>query len=82
MNQEEIEKLRNKIEDAKTNRDKSQGAIDQIKERLKKEFDCSSIEEAESILNNLEKQIDSHTEKIETLEEEIESKLEKYENYK
>jgi len=36
--------------------DRSKGALSQMEERLKNEFDCDSVEQAEKLLKKLEKE--------------------------
>ena len=56
MNLKRFTALKQKAEDAQREADKAQGALDQLKERLKKEFQCCSLKDAESLLRNLEKE--------------------------
>ena len=45
--------LRKQSEELKSKADKAEGALQQLMERLKSEFRCCSIEEAESLLSRL-----------------------------
>ena len=65
--------LQTKVTKAQEEASKATGALDQIMQRLKDEFDCSTIEEAKNLLKKLEK-------KSEKEEKEFETALEKFEN--
>ena len=56
MNLKRFTALKQKAEDAQREADKAQGALDQLKERLKKEFQCNSLKDAETLLRKLEKE--------------------------
>lgn len=55
---EDFEKLRKKILEAKDKESRINGALDQIEEQLKKEPDIKSIDDAESIVENLNQEIE------------------------
>jgi len=48
--------LKKKVERAQQEADKAEGALEQVMKQLKKEFGCSTLEEAKKKLKVLEKQ--------------------------
>ena len=50
--------LKERVEKAQTKADKAEGALGEIKARLKKEFDCGSLKEAKTKLKALEQKRD------------------------
>ena len=54
----DFEKLKEKIEESKAKRARAEGALEQAMERLKKEFGCSTVEEAEAKIEALNKELD------------------------
>ena len=72
MNIEQIEKDLGKLQKLATNLDKdisvNEGKIQSVMERLKKEFNVTSIEEAEKMLGNM-------TTEVKSLEEEISRRM-------
>jgi predicted nucleic acid-binding Zn-ribbon protein len=72
MNIEQIEKDLGKFQKLATNLDKdisvNEGKIQSVMERLKKEFNVTSIEEAEKMLGNM-------TTEVKSLEEEISRRM-------
>jgi len=72
MNIEELEDLKKQIEDAKTEKAKAEGALDQLKKDLKKNFDCITLKEAETLLTNYQKQTETLQIKYDKVVEEIE----------
>jgi len=50
------ESLKTKADAAQSAADKASGARDQLMKQLKRDFDCSSISDAETKLSRLEKQ--------------------------
>lgn len=72
MKIEDFTELREKIEAAKVKKSKAEGALEEFMNRLKSEFGCSTIEEAEKKLGKLQAEIDSDEEKLEKDLEEIE----------
>ena len=67
-------KLKEKVEQAQQRADKAEGALSQIMKRLKDEFDCSTLKEAESKLKTLQKKEEALKEKFETAKEDFEEK--------
>lgn len=66
--------LKKKVEQAQQRADKAEGALDQIMKRLKNEFDCNSLEEAESKLKTLQRKEVELKEKFEEAKEEFKEK--------
>jgi chaperonin cofactor prefoldin len=77
-NIEKLEKrlmdLKDKIERTKTEFSRAEGALQQLHERLEKEFGVKSEEEAIALLSSLQKQEDALNEKIKALVEDMEAK--------
>jgi len=48
--------LKRRTEQAQQEADRAEGALEQIRKQLKKEFDCDTLEEAKKKLRLLEKQ--------------------------
>ncbi len=69
--------LKKKTEEAQQKADKAAGALSQVMKQLKTEFDCSTLQEAEKQLKQLQKQEKKLTQEfdqaIETYEEKWES---------
>ena len=78
VNMEKLEKrlmdLKDKIERTKTEFSRAEGALQQLHERLEKEFGVKSEEEAIALLSSLQKQEDALNEKIKALVEDMEAK--------
>jgi len=53
MNEDQFKRLRKEVEDARTEADRAQGALDQLMSRLKEEFDCSDLKSAKKLLEEL-----------------------------
>jgi hypothetical protein len=64
---EEVERL-------KRERDRSQGRMDQLLSRLKSEFDCDSLSQAEIYLHNLGQDIEKEEEELVSMLEDFKSK--------
>lgn len=56
MELKDLTELKSKVERIRRDADRAQGAYDQAKARLKSEYDCDSLEEAQAQLKKLEKQ--------------------------
>ena len=50
------QQLKDKVDQAQRQADKAAGALDQLMQQLKKEFDCDSLEEAEKLKTKLQKE--------------------------
>lgn len=55
MNLDEYTSLRREVERKQREADRAQGALEQVKKQLKEEFACTSLEEAEKLLRQLER---------------------------
>jgi predicted nucleic acid-binding Zn-ribbon protein len=75
MKIEDFEELKERIETAKIKKSKAEGALEESMNRLKKEYGCSTIEEAEDKLAKLQKEIDSDEDKLEVMLKEIEGSV-------
>jgi hypothetical protein len=58
-------KLKKQAESAQQEADKAEGALELLMKRLKEEFDCSSLKEAEKKLERLEKQTEDSKKEFE-----------------
>ena len=76
MNVGQITEITKKIEDAKIEKSKAAGIIEQIEKRWKDEYDLSSLEEAKERVKTYTNQIESLEKKSNTLLEELEEKAE------
>ena len=76
MDLKRYEQLKTKIEEAQQNQSKCEGAKAQLMERLKDEFGCSSLKEAEALDKELSGKITQLEKKLEPLANEIEEALE------
>ncbi len=68
-------RLRKDVETARQRADREQGALDQLTKTLKKDFDCSTLKQAQKKLKNLQ------TEEKEAKEEFVEAMEEFEENW-
>jgi predicted nucleic acid-binding Zn-ribbon protein len=62
---EEYNELKRKVELAKERADKASGALEQAMTRLKTEFKCNNIEEAEKKLKQLQNEVKKSKENFE-----------------
>lgn len=65
-------KMKKKIEDGEKEQANLQGRIDSLFEQLEKEFNVKSIEEAESLMRELEDKIDKMDEDLKRMTTELE----------
>jgi len=72
MTARELEQLKQQIEQARTDRDQTQGAITQLMKQLKEEFGCKTVEEAREKLKELQKELDTLSEKMDKKTAELE----------
>jgi uncharacterized protein YPO0396 len=72
MTTKEYERIKEKIEAAKEKKNKAQGAIEQLKASLKKEFGFDSVEEAAAKEKELATEIETAEKRLESLMEELE----------
>ena len=68
----DFEKRKEKIEESKAKRARAEGALEQAMERLKKEFGCSTVEEAESKIEALNAELDKDEAELAALLDKIE----------
>lgn len=76
MDLERYQQLKSKIEETQRNQNQCEGALAQLMERLKDEFNCSSLKEAEVMEEELTGKIAQLEKKIKPLADEIEEILE------
>jgi hypothetical protein len=67
--------LKAKIENAKTKRARAEGAMAEGLKRLKSEFQCDSLEDADKKLDALQKEIDADEVKLADMLKEIEGAI-------
>jgi hypothetical protein len=72
MKIDDFEQLRKEIDGFKSKKSRIEGALDQIEEQLKKEPDIKDIDQAESVLSKLNKEIDEDLKKEDEMLEELE----------
>jgi hypothetical protein len=68
------QQLKTKKEKAIQNANRQQGALDQIKQQLKEQFECSSFKEAKQKLEKMKKQCEEQKQRFEKALEEFEEK--------
>jgi len=56
--QARLSKLNDKVEQAKSLKDKAEGALEQLKKEILEHFGCSTLEEAEQKLREMNKELD------------------------
>jgi DNA repair exonuclease SbcCD ATPase subunit len=76
MNIKKLEELKEKIETAKSDRAKAEGAKEQIEKTWKDDFDCSSVEEVKDKVRETEEQIKALSGKLEEYMKKIEIAME------
>lgn len=59
--------LQEKVQKLQQRRDRAQGALDQVMERLRKEYGCKTIKEAKTLLAKLNTDLDESEQEFETL---------------
>ena len=52
----EFQRLKDRLDRLRRDRDRAQGVLDQLRATLKKEFDVKTLEEAEKLLRKLERE--------------------------
>jgi len=62
---QEYEQLKSKVEKLQREANKAEGALQQLMTRLKEEFDCSTIEQAEELQAKLQKQTEKAEQEFE-----------------
>lgn len=65
MNTIELNKIKTKIEEFERQEQESKARYKILMERLKSDFDCSSIDEAKALLEELQSEIELQEEKLE-----------------
>lgn len=75
LTEETFRRLQREQEEARSAASRAEGALSQLMTQLKDEFGCGSLEEAETLLENLEKKI---TKSETTLQRKLEEYQEKW----
>ena len=70
----QMQALQKKLERFKSETAKAEGAIEQLTATLEKEFDCASLEEGQTLLDQLEAEEDELKESLETMYDEFSNK--------
>uniref|UniRef100_A0A6M3K0Z6 Uncharacterized protein n=1 Tax=viral metagenome TaxID=1070528 RepID=A0A6M3K0Z6_9ZZZZ len=55
---DDLARLKQKAEKLQSQKDRAQGALDETKETLKKEFQCESLGDAKKLLSKLEEELE------------------------
>ena len=76
MNIDDFKKLKDKLEAAKQKKAKAEGFIEATLKKLKEEFGCSSLEEAEKKLESLNAQIEKEEKQLDKLLDKIDKAVE------
>lgn len=76
MNIQELEELKEKIDKAKEDKAKTEGAIEQIEKRWKDEFECSSVDEVKTKIEKTKNEVEELTVKRDKYIEEIQEAME------
>lgn len=76
MNLKRYEELKTKVEEAQRNQNQCEGAKAQLMLQLKNEFECQTVEEAETLTTKLTGKIAQLDKKMEPLVKEVEEILE------
>lgn len=76
MTEQELLKLKKKVEEAKTESSELRGQLKTLTSQLKKNFKCDTVKDAEDKMKVLKKDIDKLSEEIDTKIEELETKYE------
>ena len=71
---ERYNKIKKRVERARKDADKAEGALNQIMKQLKDDFDCDTIEQAESLYKKRIRKTKRDKQKIETAIAELEEK--------
>lgn len=71
MDAQQLEVLKKKIDAAKNKKARAEGALDNIKEQLKKEFQVNTLKEAQTKLDELNKDIEKDESRFKELTEEL-----------
>ncbi len=72
LTESQFRRLKQDVEDAKSESERSRGAYEQLLRQLKEEFDCTSVKDAKVLLTKLEA-------KAEKAEKEFQTALAEYE---
>lgn len=67
MNIQEYQALKSLIDHTQRDADRANGALDQLKSRLRNDFNCDSIEAAREMLNQSKTELDELEEKYDRL---------------
>jgi predicted nucleic acid-binding Zn-ribbon protein len=79
MTEQELLKLKNEIDDAKSSVSELKGQMTVLMKQLKDEYKCNSIEDAEVLLTKWEKEVTKIQQQIDKGIEELEEKYKEHE---
>lgn len=71
MTTTEFQDIKDKIENAKQNKARAEGAIQKIEEQWEKEFGVKNLKQAEAKLSELQEAVESDETKLSDLEKEL-----------
>lgn len=74
MNENDLIRLKQQIDEAKEKNLQLKGQMDALMQQLKEDWKCDSIEQANKKLKQMEKQVNDLTDEIETGIQELEEK--------
>ena len=74
ITQEQFQALRQEVDEAKSEADRAQGALDQLNVRLRDEFGCRTLKEAKTKLSELQDQQAAAEKEFDTALKEYEKK--------
>lgn len=74
LTEEYYKKLKTRVENARAEADRAQGALNQLMEQLENEFGCRSLKEANQKYQSLEKQEEKAKKEFDQLVEDYEKK--------
>ena len=66
------QKMKRKADELRREADRAEGALEQLMEKLKEDFDCDTLEEAEQLSKRLEKEAKEAEEQFDVAVEEFE----------
>ena len=71
MTTKEFEVIKQKLEKIKESKARAEGALEKLKQQLKKDFEVDTVEAANLLLEDLESKIEKDDERLDTLSDEL-----------
>lgn len=78
MNVNDIKKLKGQVREAQAEAERAEGALQETLQQLQEEFGCSSIEQAEALLQSLEEEEKRVQQKLDQVLEKFREKWSDY----